>query len=86
MRKLTSILAFAAISAAAYAPLAGSSEKGQAMRSGPPPSASILLAHGKDVACVLDGRRVPVGSSYCHRGKVKVCNGAGAWADTGKAC
>lgn len=40
----------------------------------------------QEVSCVLDGRRVPVGASYCREGRRWVCSGSGTWRNTNRSC
>jgi len=37
-------------------------------------------------SCDLDGRQVPAGTTYCHDGKVRLCDPNGRWVDTNKPC
>jgi hypothetical protein len=36
--------------------------------------------------CEFDGRRVPVGATYCREGKVWLCTPQGGWINTNKPC
>ena len=36
--------------------------------------------------CQVDGRDVPVGSTFCREGSLHVCDGRGTWSDSRKPC
>lgn len=46
----------------------------------------LLLAQSEQATCQLDGRKVPLGTTYCREGYVVKCNRSGNWERTSKRC
>jgi hypothetical protein len=78
MRTLKLALAIAAIAAAT--PLA------PAVANDRPAPWLVAQTDRIERTCDLDGRKVPVGTTYCRLGRVHQCTPQGGWISTNKPC
>lgn len=73
-------LALAAVAFAAAMPLA------PAVANDRPAPWLVAQTDRVQRTCDLDGRKVPVGATYCREGKVHQCSPQGGWTNTNKPC
>lgn len=78
MKALKLVLAIATFAAAM--PLA------PAVANDRPAAWLVAQSEGVPRTCVLDGRKVPVGTMVCRQGKVQQCSPQGGWINTNKPC